>query len=217
MILTTIRIRVREICRAGVLMTETIIDFIRHGEPQGGSRFRGYTIDDPLTEKGWAQMLAAVRGERGWTQIATSPLIRCRSFAESLGQKLGIPVEVDSRFKEVGFGSWEGFTREELKASHLREYRAFYQDPVKNRPQGAEPLEEFFARVAEAYQVLLREHAGQHVLVVTHAGVVRAVLAHVLDADPRAAYRIVVENAAITRFKHGGQGSVLVFHNRAHL
>ena len=38
------------------MATETIIDLLRHGEPLGGSRYRGNRIDDPLTEKGWRQM-----------------------------------------------------------------------------------------------------------------------------------------------------------------
>ena len=37
----------------------TLIDMIRHGEPVGGRRYRGQ-IDDPLSEKGWRQMWAAV-------------------------------------------------------------------------------------------------------------------------------------------------------------
>ena len=34
----------------------TTIDLIRHGEPVGGRRYRGGRMDDPLSEKGWAQM-----------------------------------------------------------------------------------------------------------------------------------------------------------------
>ena len=45
--------------------TETIIDLIRHGEPEGGRAFRGHSIDDPLSEKGWQQM---------WDVLAKSPL-----------------------------------------------------------------------------------------------------------------------------------------------
>ncbi|MGH8626386.1 MAG: hypothetical protein ACREYC_14335 [Gammaproteobacteria bacterium] len=38
----------------------TFIDLRRHGEAEGGARYRGST-DDPLTAEGWAQMWAAVR------------------------------------------------------------------------------------------------------------------------------------------------------------
>jgi len=37
----------------------TTLDLMRHGEPVGGRRYRGQ-MDDPLSEKGWAQMRNAV-------------------------------------------------------------------------------------------------------------------------------------------------------------
>ena len=94
---------------------ETEIELLRHGEPLGGRRYRG-KLDDALSEKGWQQMWDAV-GRRGdWEQIVTSPLQRCRAFALALGERHGLPVAVDARFAEVGFGSWEGRTRQELEA-----------------------------------------------------------------------------------------------------
>ena len=43
-----------------MLMPDTIVDLIRHGEPAGGQRYRGHRVDDPLTEKGWSQMWNSV-------------------------------------------------------------------------------------------------------------------------------------------------------------
>lgn len=195
-------------------MTETIIDFIRHGKPTGTSTYRGHGIDDPLSEIGWEQMWATVGDQCPWTQIVTSPLSRCRAFAEALAERHALPVCVEDRFKEVGFGSWEGRRREEIQAFNATEYEAFYRDPVNCRPPGAEPLGAFFERVSQAYEDLIRQFAGQQILVVGHAGVIRAMLAYVLAADPGAAYAIKVDNAGITRFLHAGFVSQLVFHNR---
>jgi broad specificity phosphatase PhoE len=75
----------------------------------------------------------------------------------------------------------------------------FLQDPVGQRPPGAEPLETFVARVQAGFNELLELHAGQAVLVVAHAGVIRAILAGVLDMPPASMYRIHVANAGITR------------------
>ncbi len=84
----------------------TFIDVIRHGEPVGGRRYRGYSIDDPLTEKGWAQMRSAVPKSPQWQHIVTSPLKRCRAFSEELANELQITCEVDDNIKEIGFGEW---------------------------------------------------------------------------------------------------------------
>lgn len=84
-----------------------IIDLIRHGEPVGGVLIRGQR-DDPLSDTGWQQMWTAVDGMQNWQQIVTSPLSRCAEFARELGTRLNVPVEVEERFSEIGFGEWEG-------------------------------------------------------------------------------------------------------------
>ncbi|HHO59588.1 MAG TPA: histidine phosphatase family protein, partial [Thiotrichales bacterium] len=59
----------------------TCIDVIRHGEPEGGRRYRGHSVDDPLTEKGWLQMRSAVPENPPWQHIISSPLVRCLDFS----------------------------------------------------------------------------------------------------------------------------------------
>jgi broad specificity phosphatase PhoE len=56
-------------------------------------------------------------------------------------------------------------------------------------------------------------NTGKQVLVVAHAGGIRAVFAHVFAIDLNRAYNLRVDNAGITRLTHGAYGSVLVFHN----
>jgi alpha-ribazole phosphatase/probable phosphoglycerate mutase len=178
--------------------TDTVIDLLRHGEPVGGPRYRGQ-VDDPLTERGWRQMWQAVDAAAGWQYIVTSPLRRCREFAVQLGERLDVPVHAEPRFREVGFGDWEGLTRAELERIDPGQVRRFYQDPVRNRPPGAEPLDAFMTRVADGFVEMLDRHSGAAVLVVAHAGVIRAILAHVLDIPPASMYRIHVANAGISR------------------
>lgn len=194
-------------------MSDTLIDLIRHGEPVGGRAYRGHNIDDPLSDKGWQQMWDAVGDYADWDVIVSSPLVRCRAFAEAVGERHGLPVEVEERFKEVGFGRWEGRTPDQIQHDDAEEYAAFYADPVNARPSGAEDLDAFIARVAHAYQGVAARHAGKKVLIVAHAGVMRAVIAHVVHAEPLGLYRIAVANAGITRIRHGRHGAMLELHN----
>lgn len=176
----------------------TVLDFMRHGEPVGGRKYRGQ-IDDPLSEKGWHQMRETVGEFAGWDVIVSSPLTRCHAFSEELAGRLQKPLHLDPRLKEVGFGEWEGKTAAELKASDPETLTRFKLDPVGARPAGAEPLEDFHARVGAALDSVLTHHAGKHVLVVCHAGVIRMVLAHALSMPMANAYRIHVASAALTR------------------
>lgn len=198
-------------------MNETVLDFIRHGQPEGRSTYRGNGVDDPLSEAGWAQMWAALDVSPPWDHVVTSPLVRCLEFARALVDKYQLPLAIEERLKEVGFGSWEGRTREEIKANNPGEYEAFYQDPVNNRPVGAEPLGDFFQRVASACEDIVKSQQGQHILLVVHAGVIRAVMSHLLFIPPAVAYRIKIDNAGITRFSINSSGVNLVFHNRNRL
>ena len=161
----------------------TQIDVIRHGEPVGGRRYRGHGVNDPLTEKGWQQMWGAVADCSDWQHIASSPLSRCLDFAQQLSKKLRIGYSVDDRFKEVGFGTWEGLTPDEIIANDIDALKQFYKDPIRNRPEGAEPLESFSSRVWDAYEDISRKHVNEKVLIVGHAGVIRAITANILGMD----------------------------------
>jgi alpha-ribazole phosphatase/probable phosphoglycerate mutase len=200
-------------------MTElptTTIDLIRHGEPVGGRKYRGW-IDDPLSELGWAQMREAVADHCPWDAIVSSSLSRCRAFAEELAGRHGLPLEVDERLREIGFGDWEGRTAAELMENDSEVLLRFWSDPLNHTPPGAETLVEFRDRVIGAWNDILEHHAGQHLLIVGHAGQMRMVIRHVLDMPLDRMFRIQVGNAAITRIVVDGQGQQalprLVFHD----
>ncbi|MEQ6341246.1 MAG: histidine phosphatase family protein [Gammaproteobacteria bacterium] len=178
----------------------TIIDLIRHGEPVGGSKYRGQ-IDDPLSEKGWAQMRAAVADHRPWDVIVSSTLSRCADFARELAARHALPLEFDQRLIEIGFGEWEGLTAAEVTAQNPLLLKQFWADPLNTSPPGAEPLTAFRDRVIPAWEDLLTRHAGKHVLIVGHAGVIRMIVHRVLDMPLERMFRLQVPNAGITRIR----------------
>lgn len=193
----------------------TTVDLLRHGEPVGGRKYRGQ-LDDPLSERGWEQMRAAVGDHRPWDRIITSPLSRCRAFAEELAARTGLPLAIEPRFRELGFGEWEGRTAEELLARDPQILVRFWQDPLNHTPPGAEPLTAFRERVLAAWEEWLGSQAGGHLLVITHAGVIRLLVSHVLDMPLDRLFRIQVPNAGLTRLRveRNGAGVLprLVFH-----
>jgi alpha-ribazole phosphatase/probable phosphoglycerate mutase len=194
-------------------MSQTMIDLLRHGEPVGGRKYRGQ-LDDCLSEKGWAQMRDKLGDHAPWQQIISSPLSRCREFAEQLATGHGLPLQVDERLKEVGFGVWEGKTGAQLNNEDPQQLPRFRADPVNARPAGAEPLERFFRRVIEALEEIVARHRNEHLLIICHAGVIRMALAHVLEIPLNHAYRIEVASAALSRLVFDeGVSPRLVFHD----
>ena len=190
----------------------TTVDLLRHGEPQGGRRFRGQT-DDPLSELGWRQMWAAVGDAAPWQQVVSSPLQRCSAFARELAEKRRLPCSLEPGFKEIRFGIWEGFTPEEIQQRDSDLYRRYRHDPEDFMPAGAESMAEFVARVARTWESLLNAQQGRHVLLVCHAGVIRAVLGLILGITPKNLFRIQIDYASLSRLKIvAGQAPILVFH-----
>lgn len=183
----------------------TTIDLMRHGTPKGGNKYRGNSIDDPLSDKGWQQMWSAVDTYTPWDVIVSSPLLRCKAFAQAYCEKNPkIPLHIEDRLKEVGFGNWEGFSSQEILERDPDAIKNFYHDPVNFRPAGAEKLDSFQQRVSDAINHILATHKDRKILVVAHAGVMRAAVTSVMQVDSAAMYRISIGNAAIIRIRDDG-------------
>jgi alpha-ribazole phosphatase/probable phosphoglycerate mutase len=193
----------------------TTLDLMRHGEPVGGRKYRGQT-DDPLSENGWRQMRNAVGDHCPWQQVICSPLLRCADFSRELSSRHHLPLEIDARLVELGFGAWEGRTPDEIIATDSEALIRFRRDPLKHAPPGAEPLIAFRDRILSAWNDLLETHAGKHVLIVAHAGVIRMLVAYVLCIPLGQLFRLQVQNAGITRLRVEHQGQEifpqLIFH-----
>ena len=114
-------------------MTTTVIDLIRHGEPEGGQMFRG-SKDDPLSDTGWQQMIAAIAEGDQWDAIVSSPMQRCQRFAQQLAEEHRIPLHIDKDLREIGFGEWEGLTAGQIQERYGDDLNHFWQDPIAFRP-----------------------------------------------------------------------------------
>lgn len=193
------------------------VDLLRHGEPEGGRRYRGKT-DDPLSELGWQQMWGAVAHEPAWQAIITSPLSRCAAFAQQLADKHRVGCRASAALMEIGFGRWEGKTVAEIQRLYPEEFSGFLADPVNNPPAGAERIADFKARIGQEWLRLLADPGGEHILVVCHAGVIRMILHHVLEFPLAALFRLRVDYASLTRVQITRQDQrrddQLIFHNR---
>ena len=191
---------------------QTTVDFLRHGEVAGGSYYRGST-DDPLTEQGWKQMQEAV-ADQHWDQIISSPLQRCLAFAQQLNDQTNIPVVTKPNWQEICFGDWEGKTAEQINIDQLTR---FYQDPLNNTPKNAESLTLFLSRINLAWEDLLKNYTGKHILVITHAGVIRCLFNLLLNLPTEKIFNLQLDHASLTRFQCFNDGSssftTLVFHN----
>ena len=152
------------------------LDLLRHGETELGGGLRG-SLDDALTEKGWAQMREAVNGQGPWDRLVSSPLQRCARFAEELSAQWELSVSLDKNLQELHFGAWEGQSAAALMETDAEGLGLFWADPYGFTPPQGEPVSDFSARVLAAVMRLHAAHAGERVLLISHGGVMRLLLA----------------------------------------
>jgi alpha-ribazole phosphatase len=152
------------------------LDLLRHGETEFGGGLRG-SIDDALTDTGWQQMRAAVIERGPWNRIVSSPLQRCARFADELAGRLGLPVELEAGLQELHFGDWEGKSPAQLMETDAAGLGRFWEDPYGFTPPNGEPVPDFATRVLAAVERLQRAYNGQRLLLISHGGVMRLLLA----------------------------------------
>lgn len=174
----------------------TLVGLLRHGEVEGGARYRGRT-DDPLTAHGWAQMRHAVEGLCEWDLVISSPLQRCAAFASEFARAQGVPVCLDAGLAEIDFGEWEGRSAEQLMRESPDALGDFWRDPLNHPPPGGESLGRFKTRVVEAWETFCRIHAGKRILIVTHGGVIRMLVSHLQGRPLDRIMEIEVKHAAL--------------------
>ena len=152
------------------------LDLLRHGETELGGGLRG-SLDDALTATGWQQMSTALNERGPWDRVISSPLQRCARFAEQLAARLGVPISLEKDLQELHFGAWEGQSAAALMETDAEGLGLFWADPYRFTPPEGEPVSDFSARVLAAVERLHQAHAGERVLLVSHGGVMRLLLA----------------------------------------
>lgn len=155
------------------------LDFLRHGETSLSHTLRGRT-DDALTAKGWAQMRSTLTQSeqtgQAWDVIYSSPLQRCRLFAEQWAEQKQLPLYIEPNLQEMDFGEWEAQSTERLYQLYPDELAQFWQTPLSFTPPQAESLLTFKSRVVESIQILTQQMYAQgwtRALIISHGGVIK--------------------------------------------
>lgn len=190
-------------------MPERLVDLLRHGAVEGGIRFRGCR-DDPLSSEGQRQMERAMQDGSDWSAVVASPLRRCLEFANRLSRARDLPLSIDFAWREREFGDWEGQAPEQIPADELTR---FWTDPTRFTPPNGESYDDFRRRILTLWKTCLTTREG-HTLIVTHGGVIRIIIAEVLQMSPEALLRIEVPFGSLTRIRLPDPPGVptLVFH-----
>ncbi|MGJ7500673.1 histidine phosphatase family protein [Variovorax sp. ZT5P49] len=155
--------------------TTTDLILIRHGETAWNRelRFQGHA-DVPLNDIGHEQARRIglrLAGETAVQHIISSDLMRAQQTAAPAASQLSLPVVTLAGLREQFFGVVEGMRSDEIQSLHPRaweEWLEFREDHAM--PEG-ETAREFHTRIIAALGSIAAAHKGQHLIVVTHGGV----------------------------------------------
>lgn len=183
------------------------LDLLRHGETELGAGLRG-SLDDALTANGWTQMRAAVVDGGPWDRIVSSPLQRCARFAAELGEQLNLSVHLDKDLQELHFGAWEGQSAAALMETDAEALGLFWADPYGFTPPQGEPVSAFSARVLAAVGRLHAAYAGERILLVSHGGVMRLLLAQARELPREQLLNVEVGHGALFALTVAADGAL---------
>ncbi|WP_310626385.1 histidine phosphatase family protein [Limnohabitans sp.] len=126
-----------------------------------------------------AQALAQwqVQG-RGPTHLISSDLLRAQQTAQPVAEVLGQTCILNASLREQCFGVFEGLRSSDIQAQHPKAWQRWLAFDADLAVDGAETTRAFHARVMVALHDLATHHVGEHVVVVTHGGVLDMVWRH---------------------------------------
>jgi broad specificity phosphatase PhoE len=198
---------------------------IRHAETDCGSNGRALLCgshDADLSEQGRRQVAllrARLAAEGAFAALYSSPLRRAVATAQAAPPPLLSSLRPVRSLAEIHCGEVEGQSFEDIRKC-LPEYwlrNEAQADDLFAWP-GGETYRLFRRRVLRALRAIAEKHAGQSVLVFTHAGVVNQVLGFVAGQSAARWENFRPANTAITELLWSGDtGQVLRFDDRSHL
>ena len=178
----------------------TIIFLVRHGENDWVKKHRlaGWIPEVHLNDNGRnqakdaAQRLSQVRLDA----LYSSPVARCVETAEYIAQDQAIDITLLDDVGEVRYGAWEGMKIAKLAQKPLWKTVQFF--PSRMRFPDGEALREVQFRAVQALERISIKHPDQTVVVVSHADVIKLVLANYLGVHIDLFQRIAVSPASVS-------------------
>jgi len=193
---------------------------VRHATygPECGRRYIGRT-DLPLDEVGerQARLVAGPLRACQAGRCLCSPLQRAVQTAAKIADACGLRAEVDPGLAEVDFGRWEGRTFAEIEESDPELVRQWAELGPDFAFPGGESAGDFFGRVKDA-AARAAGQAAETVVVVSHGGVIRAMVCHFLGLPLRDYLLFEAEPASIAELRlHDGRGVLTRLNDTCHL
>lgn len=190
----------------------TTIILVRHGENEWVKQHRlaGWLPDVHLNENGRLQ--AADAAERlahlPIAAVYSSPVERCMETAVYIADSLQLPIQQVEAIGEVRYGKWEGKKIEKLAKKPL--WKTVQHYPSRMRFPKGETLRAVQFRAIEALETLSKQHVDDTIVVVSHADLIKLVVAHYSGTHIDLFQRIIISPASISVLSLSADGGMRI-------
>lgn len=189
----------------------TII-LVRHGENDWVKKHRlaGWISGVHLNENGreQAKLVAKRLGQLPVTAVYSSPVTRCVETAQYIAKSHKKEIVQLENLGEVRYGKWEG--KKIAKLAHKKKWHTVQYYPSRMRfPQG-EALREVQFRAIQTLEKLAKKHKDEIIVVVSHADLIKLVVAHYLGVHIDLFQRIIISPASASIIALPANGMVRV-------
>jgi alpha-ribazole phosphatase len=172
--------------------------FVRHGK---ASDVEGRCIgqfDAALSREGVSQICSHDWSAYNASEIISSDLSRAQESARLIATQLSLPVSPDKRLREMNFGEWDGRAWKDLEESDGTRLSEWMEHWTTAAAPGGETVDDLFGRVSQFLRSVARpdHNRVRNIIVVAHAGSIRAALCIVRNQAPSTMFDIAVEHAA---------------------
>jgi broad specificity phosphatase PhoE len=196
----------------------TRVIYVRHGETD-------YPLDriycdgkeDPsLNPKGQEQARQAAEflSKQDIAAIYASPCCRTQMTAEAIAKfHADCRISSDEALIERNFGVWEGLYFDEIESRYPELYLEWKRNQAAFKPEGGESVYDLAERVCPVVDEMIAANAGKTVVIVSHVGPIRALIAQALEM-PLARYRqLSIDPASVSRVDYGKAQNNLILLN----
>ncbi|MCA9917159.1 MAG: MSMEG_4193 family putative phosphomutase [Anaerolineales bacterium] len=189
------------------------IVLVRHGENDWVKKHRlaGWIEGIHLNETGRQQAAAAAErlASLPIKALYSSPVLRCRETAEFIATSQNLNVTLLDGVGEVRYGEWEG--KKVKKLAKKKEWFTVQFFPSRMKFPGGEALRQVQARGVEALEALAEQYDEHDIItVVSHADLIKLVLAYYLGVHIDLFQRIIIAPASVSVLHLSKNGMVRV-------
>ena len=190
----------------------TTIYLVRHGENDWvkKNRLAGWIDGVHLNENGRKQARSVAKrlAPLPISAVYSSPVTRCVETAEYIARQRQLDLIELEDIGEVRYGDWEGKKVKKLTKEKLWFVVQFF--PSRLRFPNGEALREVQFRAVQALERLCTRHPEDSIVVVSHADVIKLVLAHYLGVHMDLFQRIAIAPASVSVLALPENGTVRI-------